>query len=217
MTRFALEAMQQEAQRAIASEGLRPFTRRTGLAMGLVRSLADGRDLSVSSALAVADALGYDVFAQPKRFSGGFSEDESDVNLGDKNALRSGFLPIPWHEATGLRGSAPVAFSATWLASEGLSPDFLKAVVPTATHFSMGDPKNTVALLDTSAAQVGSDAQWCYVDGKEVILSRIAFDMNVVVLFASAQSGPVRIVSRPLPQGFRLLGKVAWLGLLPKE
>lgn len=216
MTRIALETLQLEAQRAIAKEGLRPFTRRTGLAMGVVRSLSDGRDMSVSSTLSVAEALGFEVFAQPKRFSGGLSEPAAESDLTDSNAMRAGFLPLPWHEELGFTGSAPVAFSASWLASEGLAPEVLKAVVPTSANISLAEPKNIVAVLDTSAAQKGSMGQWCYREGTDIGICRAAFDNDVMVLFSGTEDGHLRILPRPAPPGFKILGRVVWLGLTQK-
>lgn len=214
MTRFAFDSLHDEARRAIGDEGLRPFTRRTGLALGLVRSLMEGRDLSVSNTLAIAEALGYEVNVQPKKYSSGFSDPDGISDLASTSAFRGGYLPIPWHPEVNFRGSSPVAFSASWLAQEGLQPDFLKAIVPTMINFSTAIAKNTVAVLDTTAEQSSGSATWCYRDGPAIGVCRAAFHEDLVVLIANECSNEVRVVKRSAPEALRLLGRVVWLGIL---
>lgn len=172
---------------------------------------------SFQSLQELARVLGLECYFGPKRELKGFSEKGSDGDLGRPEALRAGYLPIPWHEATARRGSAPVAFQAAWLASEGIAPDFLKAVIPDELQLSVALAKNTVAVLDTSAAQKGASGLWCYKDGSAITVGRMAFAENVMVLFSDADSdGPVRIIERPAPRTFTILGKAIWLGVLPK-
>ncbi len=57
MTRFGIEALQERVRSAVDAEGMRPFARRAGVGLGVVRSMMDGRDSSFSNVLAVSNAL----------------------------------------------------------------------------------------------------------------------------------------------------------------
>lgn len=171
---------------------------------------------SISRAKEICDALGLEFYIGPKRDLRGFSDPAGTSELSDVEAIRAGFLPIPWHQEAMKRGSAPVALQASWLASEGISPDGLTAIVPTQVGFSLSEAKNTVAILETAALQKGSGALWCYRDGGELGVSRAAFNSDVIVLFPGADEGEARIVDRKSPSGLKMLGRVVWLGLLPK-
>ena len=67
MTRFDFDTVRMEAELAVEAEGLRPFARRSGVTVGVVRSLIDRRDLSFTNTLAMAAALGLDFYVGPKR------------------------------------------------------------------------------------------------------------------------------------------------------
>lgn len=162
----------------------------------------------------VARVLGLECYFGPKRELSGFSEDTERGDLGRADALRAGYLPIPWHDAARRRGSAPVALQSAWLASEGLAPDHLRAIVPDAMKLSVTEAKNSVAVVDTVAAQKGASGLWCFADGASIGVSRAAFSANVIVLFPAEEDGDIRIIDKPAPSTFRILGKVIWLGVL---
>lgn len=167
---------------------------------------------SISRAKEICDALGLEFYIGPKRELMGFSDSAEHSDLAAVEALRSGYLPIPWHEALGRKGSAPIAFSRDWLASNEIVPDVLKAVAITEAGLLAGETKNTVALVDTSAAQRGSTGLWCVQEGTSAIVCRLAFHEEMIVLIPRDPSAPVRVVSRPLPLGHKVLGRVVWAG-----
>lgn len=171
---------------------------------------------SFQSLQALARVLGLECYFGPKRELSGFSETGETSELSRADGIRNGYLPIPWHQEASRRGSAPVAFQASWLASEGFSPDALTAVVPTKVGFSLSEAKNTVAILETAALQKGAGALWCYRDGTELGICRAAFSSEVIVLLPGAEDGDAKIIDRRSPGVFKMLGRVVWLGLLPK-
>lgn len=163
----------------------------------------------------LARVLGLECYFGPKREFRGFSESGLEVDLGGAEALRAGYLPIPWHDAARRRGSAPIALQATWLASEGIIPDHLRAVMPDNLQLSVADSGKTVAILDTTAAQRGSSGLWCYTDDGKVSVGRVAFAEKVIVLLSlDEDDGPIRVIEKPAPKTFTVLGKVIWLGSL---
>lgn len=214
MTRFAFDAVRNEALKAIEAEGLRPFARRTGLAIGVVRSLQEGRDVSISNALEIAKALSYDVRVMPKKFSFGFREDASGPDLADRNALRSGYLPLPWHPNTRLKGSCPFAISADWLIAAHLEPDYLQALVPDFFSASFGHAKNTVAIIQTNADRSGLGDMWAFNDGTSIRIARIVFVPDAMIILADENDEPASIRTKRDAETFILLGRVVWVGML---
>jgi hypothetical protein len=169
---------------------------------------------SFQSLQELARVLGLDCYFGPKRELAGFSEGDAKSDLGRVEAIRGGYLPIPWHDAAKRKGSSPVAFLQSWLASESLIPDVLKAIVPTSIQLSLADSKNTVAVIDTSSPRKGSSGLWCYLDGASIGICRAAFSADVTVLFPPEDDGDIKIIAKPGPPAFQMLGKVVWLGLL---
>lgn len=53
--------------RCIDAEGLRPFSRRVGLPVGVVRSIRDGRDVAVSNLHTACESLGLELYVGPPR------------------------------------------------------------------------------------------------------------------------------------------------------
>lgn len=172
---------------------------------------------SFQSLQELARVLGLECYFGPKRELRGFAENSIRSDLGREDALRSGYLPIPWHDKARRRGSAPVAFESAWLASEGFSPDHLRAIVPNHLQLSVALAKNSVAIVDTAAAQKGTSGLWCYSGAGDVTVGRAAFADKVTVLFpGDEEAGPIRLIAKPYESGFSVLGKVVWLGVVPK-
>jgi hypothetical protein len=167
---------------------------------------------SYQSLLQLARVLGLECYFGPKRSFSGFSEGGSETNLGDKDAFRSGYLPIPWHPHAKRQGSAPVAFSSAWLATHGLIPDFLQAVMPDFADASFDMTKNTVAILQINAPRTGAGAVWCYRDGMNVGMARVGFVDGSAVIVPSVEASQALVIPKEAAPGLELLGKVVWFG-----
>lgn len=167
---------------------------------------------SISRAREICEAIGLEFYIGPKREMLGFAEPAQPSDLSKVEALRGGYLPIPWLDATTIRGSSPFAISRSWLASNGLTPDNLRAVEPITVHLSFPFDGKPVALIDTAAPRRGSANIWAYRDEKGIQLGRAAFDGELVIVFSADNQGPVHIHKKSTPNGIVMLGLVVWIG-----
>lgn len=162
----------------------------------------------------LARVLGLDCYFGPKRVFGGFAEQPSDSDLQQNIANQGGHLPIPWHPAMRKTGTSPVVFLYSWLASEGLAPEHLQAIAPKESLLSFTTAKNTVAVIQTNAAQKGSGGVWCFQEGNTLGIARTVFLDGKPILLPRTESEEVRTLSKSAEPTARLLGKVVWLGML---
>lgn len=172
----------------------------------------DDKRYSFQSLNELARVLGLECYFGPKRELRGFSDDGDSSDLTRADALRGGYLPIPWLDAVTRKGSSPFAIAQSWLASSGLNPDHLRAIEANDVHLPFPFEGKPVAVIDTVASQLGSDHLWAYRDGSGINVSRAAFDRDLAVFFPSGGDGPIRIVKRSAPGDLRLLGRVVWIG-----
>jgi hypothetical protein len=167
---------------------------------------------SISRAKEICDAIGLEFYIGPKRELRGFAEGDGPSEMTKAEALRGGYLPIPWLDASTRKGSSPFAVAQSWLASNGLAPNHLRAIEPKDAHLAFPFEGKPVAIIDTVAAQRGSSHFWAYRDGTTISISRAAFDDQIVVLFSANDDGPIRIERRGASGAVQLLGKVVWIG-----
>lgn len=172
----------------------------------------DDKRYSFQSLSELARVLGLECYFGPKRELRGFSEGGETSDLSKNEALRGGYLPIPWLDASARKGSSPFAMAQSWLASNGLAPDHLRAIEPTEVHLQFPFEGKPVAVIDTVAAQKGTSHLWAYRDGATTAISRAAFDSEIVVLFPDGDDGPIRIVKRGAQGAVQLLGRAVWIG-----
>lgn len=167
---------------------------------------------SFQSLQQLARVLGLECYFGPKRSFSGFSEGGSDADFDKNDALRAGYLPIPWHPFARRLDSAPIAFSSAWLATNGLIPDFLQAVIPDFADSSFALTKNTVAVLQTNAPRAGAGAVWCYRDGMDIGMARVGFVDGAAVIIPSSEASQALVIPKEPTPGLGLLGKVVWFG-----
>lgn len=172
----------------------------------------DDKRYSFQSLSELARVLGLECYFGPKRELRGFSEGGEAQDLTRVEAIRGGYLPIPWLDTQTRKGSAPFAILQSWLASNGLAPDHLRAVEASEVHLPFPFEEKPVAVIDTVAAQKGSSHLWAYREGSVINVSRAAFDSDLAVLFPGGDDGPIRLVKRSAPGDVKLLGKVVWMG-----
>ncbi len=182
---------------------------------GLIRDLRAGRLPGVDRLEALFEYLGLEFYIGPRRPQGrGFAEPGSGGgDMSDREALRAGYLPIPWHpQAPRPPGqpASPVAFSKLWLDAADLDPADLAAVRPEGAP----EGPDIVALVETAAPRRGGPARWCYRDGGTVFLARVQFDANVTVIFAETLSAPAKVLVGEERGRIAFLGRVVWSGQL---
>lgn len=144
----------------------------------------------------------------------GFQEISGEKGSQRREALRAGFLPIPWNhmqkEAT--RGPAPIAFSNAWLADSGLDPERLSMVSVSGDAMEPLIFAGSLALLD-AAPRVPEHDLWCYaLDGAMgVALVSRPSRSSYLLTFAKFSKPPLTIDSKEANR-FQLVGRVAWAG-----
>lgn len=82
MTRYLLEPLRKALQARIDEEGLRPFSERTKIPSGQLRSILDGRASRVPTVEAVARALGIELYLGGPRSEGANTETVGLVHAG---------------------------------------------------------------------------------------------------------------------------------------
>ena len=172
----------------------------------------DDKRYSFQSLNELARVLGLECYFGPKRELRGFSEGDEPQDLSNIEAIRGGYLPIPWLDASTRKGSSPFAVAQSWLASNALAPDHLRAVEATNVHLPFPFEGKPVAIVDTVAAQRGASHLWAYREGPTTNISRAAFDNDLAVLFPGGDDGPIRLIKRSAPGDVTLLGRVVWIG-----
>ncbi|QYX57865.1 hypothetical protein K1T73_05610 [Roseovarius sp. SCSIO 43702] len=222
MTRFDLDTVRALAEEGIARHGLRGYARKLGLDLGTLRSLRDGRDMQVSRILRILDAMQIGVrMIMPEsadRAARGFAEarEGTDAKTAGPEALRMGFLPMPFHPACGdFASHAPIAFSREWLAENGFDPERMAFVrAPDARHSPLL-PQDALCLVDTSSRRVGRQALWAHIDGGRVALDFMSQPQpGVMVISGPGPSASPRMLSGAELDNLRLLGQVVWHGAL---
>lgn len=211
----ALERRRAQLGLSQAEVGRRAFGRSDSSAL---QNIKRGSSPTWENLISLCSALGLVVRIDPKEgILSGFSETREGDDLSEVNALRTGFLPIPWHNLANRKGSAPVALQSSWLASEGFTPDHLTAIIPDELQLAAAEAGQSVAILDATAPQRGVSGLWCYTFDRRITIGQIAFADEIVVTFPSDFSqGKARVVQRADAKGFAVLGRVVWLGLIPK-
>jgi hypothetical protein len=182
---------------------------------GLIRDLRAGRLPGVDRLEALFEYLGLEFYLGPRQpRTRGFAEAAGGVgNMDNREALRAGYLPIPWHpQAPRPAGqpASPVAFAKAWLDGAGLDPSALAA----ARCGDAAEGAEIIALVETAAPRRGGPARWCFRDGGRVVLARVQFDPNVTVIFPDASEGRARVLVGEERGKVAFLGRVVWSGRL---
>jgi hypothetical protein len=180
---------------------------------GLIRDIRAGRLPGVDRLEALFEYLGLEFYLGPRRrpTGAGFAEAAPMSDPADREALRAGYLPIPWHPlAPGRPGepAAPVAFSRVWLAEAGLDPARLAALRPEPA----ADGGEILALVDTAAPRQGGPSLWALREGGRARLLRVQFEAAVTVVFGATPEEAARVALGEDRARLTLLGRVVWSG-----
>lgn len=204
-----LEARRAELGLSMAEVSRRAIGRGDG---SLLHNIKRGSSPTYETLSALCRALGLTLsLSRPEQIYSHFSEDAGPDDLLHKEALRSGYLPIPWHELCRKPGSAPVAFSPVWMAEHTLVPDSLFAVRPDRIVLAHHRGKGSLAIIDTGHHESGKAGTWCYLDEGKVTICLAAFDAAHIFLIGTDPLQPLRSVPKPPPDTFKLLGRVRWM------
>jgi len=200
-----------------AGVGERRFEERVGLKKWALRGFLDPdrqQSPSLDRAAEIAAALGLHI--QISRLEAvvtpGMSDPTSGNDLGKPEALRAGFLPIPYHSASARSGMGPVAFSRDWLADIAPAPDHLAFVAVQNSLLMPAVATGALALVDSGAKRGQGPDQWCFRESGVDTIAYLTWIDRGLMISGSAGQAP-RIVAKSgviLP-----LGRVVWTGSLP--
>jgi hypothetical protein len=182
----------------------------------LIKNLRMPRDgekrYNLPSLMKLADVLDLELYFGPKRRAG-FSEGPAPAtNMDPSQDAPAGFLTIPWHEPRAGMGSAPVAFSRSWLDRNGLKPDFLQAIVPQKIDL-LGLPfSDVVALIDTRIGARKGHGLWCFRDAGSVTIAHITFRGEITIIHPAHGQDEPRVYGQRAEVPITLQGRVVWMG-----
>lgn len=159
----------------------------------------------------ICDALGLEIIIAPKRQLYGLAEGDSANDLGRTEALRAGYLPMPWLLPSRNGGSAPCAFSRIWLEENHIVPDHMKALIPDVIHLP-NFPAKALALIDTSAKQSGPPTTWAFSMADKTHLARAEFMPDVAILHGYHADGSSLLIRSDSADQARFHGRAIWAG-----
>lgn len=219
MAPFDLETLRTLADEGVARHGLRAYARKLGVDLGLLRSLRDGRDIQTSKSLELIRAMGMQAQLSPARAvapADGFA-DPAGSGASDAptpEALHSGYLPIPYHEAARRYGAAaPVAFHRDWLAQLGVATEALRCLDAPHDGFAPNIAPGATCLLDTADSPARGHGLWAYVRGNRVALAYLSQPApGTMVIQGPQPCQPPELQTGPALDDLRLLGRIIWHG-----
>lgn len=182
----------------------------------LIKNLRMPRDgekrYNLPSLIKLAEVLDLEFYFGPRRLDPKQSQHALARNIGPDDDAPSGFVTIPC-TGTGLwPGSAPVAFSRSWLSLHSLVPDHLQAAIPDLVAEEDSPPGDMVALLDTRPALRKGHGLWCFRDMGFIQVSNLTFHGEVTVVHPARSEDVPRVITGPAGGAISILGKVVWLG-----
>ena len=175
---------------------------------GLIRDIRAGRIPSVDRIEALFDYLGLEAYFGPRRPQ----MPPIATNQAPGESAPVGFLTIPWAEPGSRPGSAPVAFSRTWLSEHGLQPDYLAAAVPDEVRLEGPKITDSVALLDTRTSNRRGHGIWCYRVRGRIVVSRMTIAERLTIVHSADADEEPQILQGPASEALLLLGVVVWVG-----
>lgn len=189
---------------------------------GLIRDIRAGRIPSADRLEVLFSYLGIEYYFGPHRSTSkpvvtGFAEaavEMIELSIdGSPEALRMGYLPIPFGDAApDHKGAAPIALSRRWLDDQGLQPDHLYFYNVPDDHMAPTLPKGALALINTRADRTGHFI-WAYVDGSKLGFARLAWPGNGQLMISTDDhTQPPIFKTAKQAQSIRVLGKVIWAG-----
>lgn len=148
-------------------------------------SRSENKRYNVVGLQKLAEVLDLEFYFGPKRIPeetalDGFAEKAAQFTYavdGSTEALKEGFLPIPYnkhdpkHQDDGL---APVAFSRTWMIGRGLNPDNLSIVEVPNDRMSPTIRKGALVLID-SAPDDNDNQVWAFLENGTFDVARLSF------------------------------------------
>ena len=166
---------------------------------------------TLSRAEEICRALDIEFFIGPKRRQLGFSEGGEATDLQRIEAMRAGYLPIPWHDPVAGSGSAPVALDNRWLAENAIVPDRLSALIPDRTFLDDAPKAAPLVVLDSMGLRKGGPHAWCFREAGQNVLALLQFDKDVTLMLPANRNQPIRVLPKA-STAITILGRAVWIG-----
>ncbi len=227
MTRFGIEILARRVREAVGEEGMRPFARRAGVGIGVVRSILDGRDLSYSNAEALAKSLNLDF---------GFGPIAPPIAIDA--APESTFAHIPLHDA--LLAAGPgccnsdeqvidhLAFKRDWLKRLGVPAtnarlarvqgDSMQPTMWPGDMILIDTRRNNPEIRPKDARDQRRSSIYALIDNGEARVKRIERPSDDLMMLISDNPdyAPELRQGKDI-QAIQIIGKVVWWGHTAKE
>jgi hypothetical protein len=178
-----------------------------------IQSLKKGSSPAMDRVAAMAGALGLECYlGMPRDGSLGFNDPGTPGDIGKVEALRTGYLPIPWHVEASSIGSSPIAFHRKWLVDNALLPDNLSAVPVDQVLIAGSASTGTVAIVDSSAHRRGKNGLYAFRRDSANFLGFLTFARGVTVIAQVDPEAGVDMIFPDDERPIRLFGPVIWSG-----
>ena len=216
MTRFALEDLRSEVKAAVDAEGLRPFSERTDISMGILRSLLENRDPHLSSARKLVDAFGLELHVAPKRADGG-AEVAPDLDLDSDD-----FVAIPRIDAEASAGPGAIAdqvevigamaFRRDWLRALGVDPAQAQLMTVRGDSMAPRIEAGDLVLVDRARRDVRDGRLYILtdIDGSTKLKRLQRLDRKTLALLSENVTIPTELRHGPDAARVRIHGQVMW-------
>lgn len=189
---------------AVEAEGLRPFARRAGVGIGVVRSMLDGRDASYSSADALARALNVEL---------GFGPVSSEPLLANPTE----FANVPWHDAT----PSHIAFRRDWMEQINLPPahavlarvecDSMEPLIRSEDTVLLNRAQHEVPVRKRGSSRSQPSPIFAFLDKGKVCVKRIARpEVGLIILQSDNPACGLEYLTGADIDAMHILGKVVW-------
>lgn len=222
VTRFDMNSLHEAAKEIMAEHGVRPGARVAGVSTGSLRHAVDAKDATISSAIALLEAVGLELtvgkkdhkFQQPNGFSETPEDFLAQANITDA-ALGKGYAPLKWHDHLKRPDHPfPIAVHLDWLKAEGWNLLELAGVVldEPAAHYTSGTPL-LVNMRETETH--GAIVAWK--GGGRVRLARFyKTGLGCSQLYPLDPGDPVILSdpNTPPKSNTVVLGRLIWAGLV---
>lgn len=177
-----------------------------------IQNLKKGASPSIDRVEALARALNLEVYFGPKRHASGFSDGDMASDLGRAEALRAGYLPIPWHDRARRNGSSPVSFAREWMSDHDLAPDTLAAVQVERSTIGLPMRGELLVVVDRAASRNAAPGPWAYLVAGKVHLSDIEFRPTVTIIHRYGEDGSTWLLFDTERDQITPLGRAVWIG-----
>lgn len=186
-------------------------------------SRSSNKRYNVAGLQKLAEVLDLEFYFGPKRLPensalDGFAEQAAKFIHsvdGSAEALREGFLPIPYSsfdEKHAKDGFSPIAFSRNWIISNGLHPDNLSAIEAMNNRMAPTIRAGSLVMVDTAPSSKDNQV-WAFLENGKLDIARLNFlDGNGMVLIRDHPDENPQLIDHNKLTSIAPIGRIIWTG-----